>query len=167
MASRDSYRLWLSSGQTNRQVVETLQIFHPAWANIHIANNDRSVTAQKENGQMATFMAGRFYMEPASITDTTSQTTNVTVASLDGLFYDKIKDMSFSDRETPIILTHRLYFLDNPAGGLLINPPPKWTVHGIEATREAIKVEIRAEALRVKRIGLYYTAREFPALVYL
>lgn len=166
MTNVTRYKRWLASAESQRRVVETIDVNHPSWGNIRIVNADRNLSATLENGSIRTFIAGRFYLDPAEITDTTSQYTTMTISSLDGLIYDKVKSMSFDDRETPITLKHRLYFLDDPTYPL-ISPPPSWIIHGIEATREFVKAELRAEALRIRKIGMYYTTHEFPALVYI
>lgn len=166
MANVIGYKRWLASGETKNQVLETLDIYHPAWGHTRVVNNDRDVVCTLENGNNRKFFAGRFYMEPAEINDTTSQATTVAVSSLDGRLYDKVKTLNFEDRKKPITATYRLFWLNNPANPL-VNPPPVWTVHSMNPTREAISVELRSEALRVQKIGLYYTENEFPALVYI
>lgn len=166
MAEITEYKQWLSSGITNREVIETMEISHPAWARIFIANADRSLSATLEDASTQTFTAGRFYMEPPETTDTTNQSTTIAISALDGQIYDMVRDLTFEEREDPIQLTYRLFFLDDPSEPLIV-PPPVWYVHGIEATREAVRAQLQATQLRIQKIGLYYTAKEFPAIVFL
>ena len=161
-----AYKQWLASGISNREVVETFDIHHPQWGQIGIVNADRGITATLEDGSQRSFMAGRFYWEPPETTDTTYQSTTIALSALEGRIYEMVKGLSFVDRQTPISATYRLFFFDNPSEPL-INPPPVWYVHGLECTREAVRAELSATQLRVQRIGLYYTAQEFPALVFL
>ena len=165
MADTQAYREWLATGNAQVALVETLQISHATLGDLNIANWDQNLICKTEAGDSVTFVAGRFYLEPAEVSDNTGQGTVLTIAALGGIFYQAIKDMTVDERTQPITLTHRSY-LRNNLNQQLINPPPRWTVHAIEATTEAIRAEIRSEPLRVRRVGLYYTAQEFPVLVY-
>ena len=169
MAETDFYKEWLASGTTDDEIVETVQITHAggAFADLLVVNADRDLTALLEDGTTRKFTAGRFMLEPAETTDTTSQSTTISVSALDGMWYTSIKNMTYEERAQAITLVHRLYRLRDPLAGPLMTPPPSWTVNAVEATLEAVRAEIRAEELRMQKIGLYYTAREFPALVYL
>lgn len=163
MAEASAYRRWLASGETGREVLETFQILHPSFEPTYVVNSDRDFRGILEDGNYARYNQGRFYAEPPTVEETTEQAMTVAFAQGDGQVYQKIRDMSFDSRQTPIVATYRLYFLDDP-DTTLINPPPRWTVHSIEGTREAIKVDLRAPHMRIQRVGRYYTAQEFPAL---
>lgn len=163
MAESQAYRRWLASGETERQVVETFQIEHASFETTFVVNADRDFRAKLEDGNYYTFNRGRFYADPAEVNEGTEQSMTVAFAQGDGKIYEKIRQMSFDDRQTPITAIYRLFFLDDP-DNMLITPAPRWSVHALEATREAIKADLRAPHMRVQRIGRYYTAHEFPAL---
>ncbi len=166
MPEVDEYKAWLASGVSNREVIETFEITHPAWEPLYLANSDRGIGAILEDGREVRFIASRFYMEPPETTDTTNQGTTVALSALEGRIYDTVQAMTFDQRDVPIKATYRMFFLDDRSEPLL-TPPPVWYIHSMEATREAVRIELNATELRMQRIGLYYTAQEFPALVYL
>ena len=164
MATRDNYRRWLASGETTREVLETFEVNHPAFGSSFIVNGDRDFRALKENGDYQVFRAGRFYAEPPETNPDLEQAMTVAFAAGDGAIYETIQKMTPENRLTPITATYRIYFSDEVDWGPRITPPPTWYVHSIEATREAIKADLRAPHMRIQRVGLYYTAHEFPVL---
>jgi hypothetical protein len=166
MPEVEEYKKWLASGITNREVVETFDIYHPVWKHWRVVNSDREIEATIEDGTRQRFIAGRFYMEPSETTDTIDQVTTVAVSALGGRLYDTIRQLTFEERMTPITATYRLYFLDDPSVSL-VSPPPVWYVASMDATLEAVRFQLQATQMRVQRIGLYYTAREFPTIVYI
>ncbi len=158
------YKEWLASGQSDKQIVETIDVYHKSWGHVRLCNSDRNFRAKLDDGTSSTtYTAARFHFEPPEVTDTLGQNTTLVVGALDGLLYDQIQQMSFEDRRLPVTVTYRVYLKVSDSNPL-ITPSPEWTVHVVEATREVVRADLRAEQLRTQRIGLYYTVNEFPAL---
>lgn len=160
-----AYRRWLSVGKTNRTVVETVEFIHPSIASIYLCNWPESLTRDLEDvaGQPSvTFEPTRFLVEPAELSDSTDQSSALVMSALDGMVYEFLRNMTPEDREVPITVKLRMYFIET--GGQLINPPPVWTLHNVIVTIDTARADLRAAPLRIQRIGRYYTALEIPIL---
>lgn len=166
MSETNEYKEWLSSAPTSVAMVETLQVSHSSWTDIYIANWDEGFTGTLEDGSsQAQYVPGRFFFEPNEVSDNLEQATSIVISSLEGSIYRSLKAMTPTERLEPIKITHRLYF-HNDYSQVLVNPPPVWTLHLVEASHDVIKAEIRSTPLRIQRLGVYYTQSEFPVLVY-
>jgi len=163
----EKYRNWMVQGNSDRAVIETITIDHPSLgAPIYLANWDVDIVATLEDidpVQGVTFKASRFIMEPAAVRDGTEQNTTLVMGNYDGQVYAALKAMTSEEREQPVTIRPRMYLSDN-LSEQLVNPSPIWNLHNVTASFEAVNGEIAAAPLRVQRIGLYYTALEFPVL---
>lgn len=166
MAEIDAYREWLSSGQTDKAVVETVQVSHPSFQDAFLANWHENIVCTLEDASTQEFQAAHFELEPANVNDTTSQNTQARISALDGLVYDLLKSMSYVDRIQPIEVIHRLYF-HTDFTTLIFDPPSRWVVHSVTVGFDTVVADLRTEPLRSVRIGRYFTRKEFPVLVYL
>jgi len=164
MAEIEKYKEWLASGQMDTAIIETLEIVHPKFGSVWLANWDRSIDIVTETGRTATCIASRFYYEPPAV-EGTEQAAALMISSLGGRLYDVLLDMTYEDRLTPIRGTMRLYMSDDYEN-LLINPPPVWTLNSVDVSADALRCEIMATPMRVNRVGRYYTQYEFPVLKY-
>jgi hypothetical protein len=167
----DDYKKWLTQGTTNRALIDTLQINHPGTENIRIVNWDRDVRCVIETGASLKFTAIPFLLDPASVDDSTHQTSALMVSACDGLVYEALKQIPIyangtRDRTVPITVTHRAYFHDDLTKQV-ISPPPVWYVTNASPGFEFVRLELGTKPLRVTKTGIYYTQREFPILKYI
>lgn len=167
MAETNAYRKWLATGYTRRGVIDTIQVSHPKWGDLYLANWDSDIDCTLDDvagDPVVTFNASRFQLQKAQVTGGTDQTTTITINSFDGLLYGELKAMTPAERvNSPITITPRMYWTNNQTAGM-INPPPVWTLHNATVSMEAVTGEIKALPMRTQRVGIYYDALEFPAL---
>ena len=117
-----------------------------------------------------TFKASRFEFATSPWGDTTDQQTTLTLVNTNTGLYDFLKTMTPAQRQKPVSVRVRLYFTGQVEGETrdqLITPGTLWYVHNVSASRTAIQAELRAELLRTRKAGVYYTATNFPALRWL
>lgn len=168
----NEYLKWLSGGDVDRAVVDTIQIYHPTVfpTSLYLANWDVPITRLVSDPYPSgvefsqEFSESRFYYEPAAVADTTDQSTTLTVSSLDGAIYELLMGMTVEERREPIVIIPRLYFDNDDGGEALIQPAPIWTLHSVNCSLTALRGELRAAPLRTQRVGRYYTALDFPVL---
>ena len=172
MSEKQVYKEWLNTAETARGILETIEVYQKdGFGSLYLANWDASVVCTIEDDVGfekfppvdVGFTASRFYLEPSETKDGTNQTTSIVMASLDGVLYDTFRDMTAADRQLPIYIIPRMYWTDTYVNQL-IAPAPRWTLHSVTATIDAIRGELRADPLRIHRTGIYYTALEFPVL---
>lgn len=167
---QQSYRQWLSSAPSNVAVIEAADVAHPSWGSFRIAKWAKPIDILDEKGETHTYVAGFFALAMSSVSDSVEQSVSASISDTQGVFYDALRSMSVEERKLPITITHRLVRSDEVNGGVygpvLINPPPIWTVHSISIRYDAVVLELRAQPLRIRRIGLYYVSRTFPVLTF-
>ena len=169
VTTTSAYNQWISSAETNEALIETIQVSHPMWGDVWLANWDRNILATLEavpgGGVVQEFLASRFYLEPAGLTSGTEQVSNLSITSLDGLLYEYFADMTIVDREVPIEIIARSY-LSASLTAPVYNTPPVWYLQSITATWDVLQGSLQSTPLRVQRIGRYYTSIEFPVFQY-
>ncbi len=165
-----AYTEWLASAPSNAAIIETIDVAHYAWGNWRIAKWGTDITLRDETGGTQTFKAGFFKLTKPEASDTLEQVAQISISSMDGALYNILRGMNAEQRATPITITYRLVRSDTIVAGvhepLLVNPPPVWNVHTINASITALVAEVRADPLRIRRVGTYYTENYFPVLVY-
>ena len=162
------YNEWLANGISNRTRIETAQISHSTFPTQYLANwqEDITKTLNDVSGTPSqVFTAARFIHDPAALGQSTEQSCNIAISSYGGQLYDYMMSMTMEERNDPITVVLREY-LDN-SDNQLVNPAPVWTVHNANVAIDAVSFELRADPLRVRRTGRYYTALDFPILTVL
>lgn len=161
----ESYKEWLSTGITDARIIETMEIAHPSFTSLFVVNSEQVETLPlaDQGGTLQDFSAARFVLDPTPVNQSTEQQTQVLVSSLEGNIYRELKNMTMAERADGMSITVRLY-LSSDKTVQLVDPPPIWTVHSVSLNQSVVRLNLRNQPLRVRRIGRYYTALEFPVL---
>ena len=160
------FKHWLANASTDEAIVETIEARHPELPTLRLARWHEDFAAPDETGTSQTFMAGDFVFAPPEVANTTAQSAVLTISALDGLIYDRVRQITPAGRLTAIEIVHRLYFADRRDRGPLLTPPPVWFIEGLQVTTETVTADLIAVHLRERIIGRYYTFREFAILRY-
>ena len=159
------YDHWLASAPTAQAIIETVEVSHSTFGTLYLANWHSGVDKQLSDvagTPTVTFERSQFVLGPPSLEQSTKQQTTLGISAYGGQVYDYFRAMTMVERDEPILIKTRLY-LEN-VDEQLINPAPIWTVHSANVGIDAVSLELRAEPLRIRRVGRFYTATEFPIL---
>lgn len=160
---QEQFKEWLSSAPADGVPIDTVEIFHPKWGPIYLARWRTPVTAKLETGVFVSFQAADFIIEQIPIEEGTGQTIKALINGLDGALYEQIKGLTVAERQTPILVTYRLY-LNTLLQFPLINPPPILEVSLAEADKDKVSLELSPSALPNILSGKYYLIKDFPGL---
>ena len=166
----DQYKKWLSAGQTDAALIDTIEVRHSSFASpFYLANWDVTIQCNLEpaaGGGLQTFTGTRFKLQYASTEDSLDQGVQIGISSLDGMLYDEFKAMTPVQRREPVELVARQY-LSSDLSTVVMTPPPVWYLTNITADFDTLVGVLQAIQLRARRVGRYYTSRELPILEYL
>lgn len=166
----DQYKKWLTAGQTNAALIDTIEVRHSSFvSSFFLANWDVTIECNLEaaaGGGLRTFTGTRFRLEYASTEDSLDQGVQIGISSLDGLLYDEFKSMTPVQRREPVEIVARQY-LSTDLSTVVMTPPPVWYLTNITADFDTIVGVLQAIQLRSRRVGRYYTNRELPILEYM
>ena len=164
MTYGDFYKRWLSSAPTEGYEITALEIVHPAFGTIRLANNTLPLTLKHEDFIWYDYQAANFVFVLPSNDLSTSDRAVARFGSLEGQLYEQVKRISVSDPTNPIKVTHRTYISTKLSKPSLI-PPPLYEVENAEPSFETIDFTLRPPQLPNVRVGDYYLPSLYPGLV--